>query len=126
MASSGVSGAAPTSRTAIAVLLVGAAPLTPEDAMRQGNEAVARKDYDAALRFYEQAEATATDPGLVAFNKGAVLFRLGRHREAELCYLRCLQDRAIRKERRAKALYDLGVCLLQRGAEAREALARAA
>ena len=112
----------------VALLLVGAAPQTPDDVLRRGNEAAERKDYDAALRLYEQAEASAADPGLVAFNKGTVLFRLGRYREAELCYLRCLQDRDIAPERRCKALYDLGVCLMQRGAEAREAdpLARAA
>ena len=63
----------------------------------------------------------------MAYNKGAALFQLGRHREAELCYLRCLQDKAISAERRAKALYDLGVACLQRGADTKdvEALQRA-
>ena len=108
------------------VVLAGAAP-SAEDALRQGNDAIQRKDYEAALKFYEQAEVDAADPGLVAFNKGTALFRLGRLREAELCYLRCLQDKAIAPERRRKALYDLGVALLQRGADSRDtdALARA-
>jgi tetratricopeptide (TPR) repeat protein len=109
------------------LVLAGAAPQVAEDAVRQGNEAIMRKDYDAALRLYEQAEVDAPDPGLVAYNKGTALFRLGRLREAELCYLRCLQDKAISAERRRKALYDLGVALLQRGADMRdsEALGRA-
>jgi Ca-activated chloride channel family protein len=108
------------------VVLAGAAP-SAEDALRQGNDAIQRKDYEAALKFYEQAEVDAADPGLVAFNKGTALVRLGRLREAELCYLRCLQDRAIAPERRRKALYDLGVALLQRGGDSRDtdALARA-
>jgi Ca-activated chloride channel family protein len=103
-----------------ALMLLGAAPLPADDALRQGNDAIQRKDYESALRHYEQAEVDASDPGLVAFNKGAALFRLGRLREAELCYLRCLQDRAIPAERRRKALYDLGVALLQRGADMRD------
>jgi Ca-activated chloride channel family protein len=109
------------------LVLVGAAPPLPEDLVRQGNDAIQRKDYEAALRFYEQAEVGTPDPGLVAYNKGTALFRLGRLREAELCYLRCLQDRVILPERRRKALYDLGVALMQRGADMRDsdALGRA-
>ena len=65
-------------------------------------DALENKDYAAALKFYEQAEPLTADPGLVAFNKGATLIRLGRHREAELCYLRCLQDRAAPAQRRSQ------------------------
>jgi tetratricopeptide (TPR) repeat protein len=104
----------------IAVVLTGAAP-EAEDWLRQANDAFQKKDYEAALRFYEKAEDRAADPGLVAFNKGATLLRLGRHREAELCYLRCLQDHDCPASRRLKALYDLGTALLQRGADAKDA-----
>jgi Ca-activated chloride channel homolog len=104
----------------VVVVLAGAAPQV-ENLLRQGNEAFHNKDYAAALKFYEQAEDIAADPGLVAFNKGATLIRLGRLREAELCYLRCLQDREAPPERRLRSLYDLGTVLLQRGADNKDA-----
>jgi Mg-chelatase subunit ChlD/tetratricopeptide (TPR) repeat protein len=105
-------------------LLVCAAANQPETEahLRQGNDAYQRKDYAAALKSYEQAEFSASDPGLVAFNKGATLVRLGRLREAELCYLRCLQDGEVPAERRLRALYYLGTTLLQRGSETRDAV----
>jgi Ca-activated chloride channel homolog len=104
----------------VLMALAGAAPQV-ENLLRQGNEAFHNKDYAAALKYYEQAEDIAADPGLVAFNKGATLIRLGRIREAELCYLRCLQDREILPERRLRSLYDLGTALLQRGADTKDA-----
>jgi tetratricopeptide (TPR) repeat protein len=89
--------------------------------LREANDAFQKKDYASALKMYEQVEEAAADPGLVAFNKAATLVRLGRLREAELCYLRCLQDGAVSAERRLRALYDLGTTLLQRGAEGKDA-----
>jgi tetratricopeptide (TPR) repeat protein len=107
----------------LALLLVGAAPSEQEDWLRRGNTAFAQaaaapdKDdakrlYEDALRSYGEAEERSTDPGLVAFNKAAVLYRLGRFREAELCYRRCLEDGEVPGPRRARALYDLGTSLL--------------
>ncbi|HYV37664.1 MAG TPA: VWA domain-containing protein [Gemmataceae bacterium] len=104
----------------LAVLLVGATPAEVDDLIRLGTDAFQKKDYPLALKFFEQAEERAEDPGLIAFNKGVTLFRLGRLREAELCYLRCLQDRAAPADRRLKALYDLGTVLLQRGWESKD------
>ena len=46
------------------------------DWIRQGNAAFARDELETALSLYEKAETDATDPGLVAFNKAAVLYRL--------------------------------------------------
>ena len=70
------------------------------------------------------AEEWTTDPGLVAFNKAAALYRLGRFREAELHYRRCREDAV--GARRAKLLYDLANCLVQRAGEHdAEALAEA-
>lgn len=111
------------------LLLVSAAPLLePDELVRQGNAAFARQEYEQALSCYEQAEERTRDPGLVAFNKGAALYRLGRYREAELSYLRCLEDQAAPGARRARALYDLGTSLLQPEAvrDAVDALERAA
>jgi Ca-activated chloride channel family protein len=98
----------------LAVLLVSAGPAV-EDLLRRGNEAFAEGRFEDALGEYTRAEAAATDPGLVAFNKAAALYRLGRHREAELHYRRCLDDAA--GPRRAGALYDLGNCLLQQAGD---------
>src|SRR5207237_4866152 len=63
------------------------------------------------IDFYSRAEESVTDPGLVAFNKAAALYHLGRYREAEL-YYRYGRDEATGL-RRARLLYSLGNCLLQ-------------
>src|SRR5271156_4871 len=96
----------------LAVALVSAAPADrADDELRQGNLAFERGDYDGAMRHYEQAEIEITDPGLVAFNEAAALYRLGQYAEAAEHYLRARDD-AI-GPRRARLLYDLGNCLVQ-------------
>jgi tetratricopeptide (TPR) repeat protein len=106
--------------------LISAAPLPDVGEMvRQGNDAFRRQDYEAAITLYEQAETHAVDPGLVAFNKGAALFRLERYAEAAAHWQRCLEDGAIAPERKARAAYDLGTALLQKGGESRRLLERA-
>jgi Ca-activated chloride channel family protein len=96
----------------LAALLTGG--FFPEDTsslILQGDRAFEREDYAAALEAYTRAEERTTDPGLVAFNKGAVLYHLGRFHEATLNYSRCLGDAT--GARRARALYDLGNALVQ-------------
>lgn len=103
-------------------LLLAAAPaqnLTPDELVRRGNEAFARGDRDAADRLYSAAEERTADPGLVAFNRAAAAFEAGNFREAEGLYLRALADPAIPSERRAKALFNRGVCLLKAGGDAK-------
>src|SRR5262245_39430200 len=96
----------------LALALVSATPAgDPLQLVRQGNAAFERGDYPAALRFYEQAEPLITDPGLVASNKAAALYRLERYRDAELHYRYCLSDTT--GQRRAEVLYDLANCLVQ-------------
>ncbi len=73
---------------------------------------------DADRRFDLAADRT-NDPGLVAFNLAALQFGRGEFREAELNYLRCLDDRAIPPIRRRQALYNHGVCLLYREGDVR-------
>jgi hypothetical protein len=92
-------------------------PGDPEQLVREANAAFAQKDYDRAAKLYEQAEVLARDPGMVAFNKAAALYRIGaaRHREAELCLRYALDDRDAPPERRARALYNLGTTLVQLG-----------
>ena len=71
--------------------------------------------YALAEAQYTAAEELTADPGLVAFNKGATGFRRGDWIAAEAHFTRCLDDRACPADRRAKALYNRGVCLVRRG-----------
>lgn len=90
----------------------------PDELIRLGNEAYLRGDLDAADGYYAAAAERTTDPGLVAFNRAAVAVQMGEPREAELYYLRVLDDQAAPPDRRAKAWYNRGVCLLARGGSA--------
>jgi len=76
------------------------------DFLRQGNEAFERNDYELSLSFYQRAEGKIADPGWLAFNEGAALYKLGRYREAEIQYWLSRQDAA--GPRLARILYDLG------------------
>jgi Ca-activated chloride channel family protein len=95
--------------TLTALLLISATP--PADWLRRGNDALTAGEPDAALADYAQAAAGTVDPGRVAFNEGLALFSLGRFRDAELHFRRCLSDATGR--RRVRALYNLGSALLQ-------------
>jgi tetratricopeptide (TPR) repeat protein len=99
-------------------LLTAAAPLptdSPNDLIRQANTAFARGDAEAATKLYAAAEERTADPGLVAFNKAAVLFGRGEFRDAEVHYARVLEDKACPPDRAAKAWFNRGTCLLRRG-----------
>src|SRR5205823_9101099 len=86
-----------------AVLAVAAVPaVEAERLLRSGNDAFERGAFDEAVEWYTKAEDGATDPGRVAANKAAALYRLGRYREAELHYVRGLEDAA--GPRRARLL----------------------
>jgi tetratricopeptide (TPR) repeat protein len=96
----------------VALLLLAAAPLPAGlDLLRHGNDAYHDENFKQALEDYTRAEAAVTDPGLVAFNKAAALFRLGLFDKAEYHYRCCLDD--AEGQRRAQALYGQGNCLLQ-------------
>lgn len=90
-----------------------------EAQLRAGNEALRQGDYARAVSLYEQAEARATDPGLVAFNLATARYHLALSgegtpqtlAEAEQAYRCCV---APDDPRRARALYGLGNCLLLR------------
>ena len=99
---------------AAALLGISAAHLPDvESLIRQGNDAFVRQEYDAALKFYEQAEDLAQDPGLVSFNKAAAYYRLEKYKEAIDCYRRCLEDDHASSARRARAHFDLGNALMK-------------
>jgi hypothetical protein len=110
----------PRRRAAAALLVVtalacisAAEPPAADALVRQGNEAFARKEYAGAIKFYEQAEGSTFDPGLISFNKAAAYFRLEMHKEAIDCYRRCLEDDAAPAERRGRAHFDLGNVLAE-------------
>jgi Ca-activated chloride channel family protein len=93
-----------------AFLMIGASPAVDE-ALRLGNTALKAGRPDEALTQFARAAERTTDPGQVAFNQGVALARLSRHRDAELHFRRCLSD--AEGERRVRAVYNLGCCLLQ-------------
>ncbi len=96
-----------------AMTLGAAPPASPDDFIRLGNQAIERGAFDEALRLYQQAEERGTDPGLIAFNKATAYYQLQDFRQAENHFRMALDDAAIPAERRAKALYDLGNCLVR-------------
>jgi tetratricopeptide (TPR) repeat protein len=93
----------------IALSLVSATP--PADWLRRGNVNLDRGRPEDALADFSRAAQTTTDPGLATFNEGVALFRLGRFREAELAFRRCLSDAS--GGRRVRTWYNLGCALLQ-------------
>jgi len=99
--------------------VIGANPaFDAADMLRQGNAAFDREEYETALNFYRQAESKIADPGWLAFNEGAALYRLSRYREAEIQYWLSRQDAT--GPRLHRVLYDLGNSIL-RQASARDA-----
>lgn len=96
---------------AAVVLASAAPPADPLERLRAGNAAFEREEYAAAVSSYRAAEELAIDPGLVAFNEGVALYRLGQFREAERAFVCCLED--ARGERRARACYNLGNVLVR-------------
>jgi Ca-activated chloride channel family protein len=117
----------PALAAGLAVLLVGTAALPDaEPLVRDGNAAFAATDYDAAVGFYDQAGRSTADPGLVAFNRAAALYRLGRFAEAVACYRQCLEDDLAPAPRRARAHYDLGTALLKQSGATSPSLLRKA
>ncbi len=88
---------------------------SPDDLIRRANDVFRSGDKDAADKLYATAEERAPDPGLVAFNRGAVLFDRKQYRDAEQHYERVLKDAECPPERAARAWYNRGTCLLWRG-----------
>jgi hypothetical protein len=108
----------------LAVLLV-AAKFHPSGSsaaefIRQGEAALEREDWPAAVAAFEKAEARTTDPGRVAFHLARARHQLvltgeggpGLLRQAESNYRCCLEPN---DPHRAKALLGLGQCLVLRG-----------
>jgi tetratricopeptide (TPR) repeat protein len=110
--------AVPLLASCVALLMSAAAPPrdeTPDDLIRRANDALRAGYADAADALYAAAEERATDPGLVAFDRAGVLFERKQYRDAERHYDRALADAACPPERAAKAWYNRGTCLFNRG-----------
>ncbi|MBN9121044.1 MAG: tetratricopeptide repeat protein [Planctomycetes bacterium] len=88
---------------------------TPDEVVRRANEALRAGNVEEANELYAAAEERTTDPGLVAFDRAAVLFEQKNYREAERHYDRVLEDASCPPERAARAWYNRGTCLLNRG-----------
>jgi len=102
----------------LATALVAAGPpQPPENVIRDGNDAFGRGDLESAESLYARAEERTPDPGLVAFNKGTALYHRGDFRRAELCFRRALGDADIPADRRSRALYNLGNCLVRQAGD---------
>src|SRR5438874_10480686 len=96
---------------ALALVAAGPAALPPDDLVRQGNDALGRKQYPEALSLYDRAEERATDPGLVAFNEGVALYQKGDFAEAEAHFRLARQDATGRRQ--VCATYNLAVSIVQ-------------
>jgi tetratricopeptide (TPR) repeat protein len=102
----------------VVLALLAAAPLqtdSPDELIRRANAAFRAGDAEAADKLYAAAEERTADPGLVAFNRAAILFERGLFREAEKHYDRVLEDAVCPADRAAKAWYNRGTCLVRRG-----------
>ncbi|WP_149113554.1 hypothetical protein [Limnoglobus roseus] len=91
----------------------------PDEALRAANGAARQGNFSLADTLLDQSAERSRDPGLIAFNRAMICFEIGDYREAEMNYVRCLDDRAIPEERRIQAVYNRGVCLLHRGEDAK-------
>lgn len=97
----------------LALSLVGASPTLSTDPMILAQEAIENRDYPEAARQYTVALERTNDPGLVSFNLAVVQLKQSQWVFAEENFRRSLADDSIPKERRAKALYNLGICMVK-------------
>jgi|GEM_PF-1954033 len=83
---------------------------TERDYLRAAESAYRQGKYEEALRHYQAAALLTRDPGLVAFNRAAILSRLRRWPEAIQSYTQALED--ARGNRRLLSLYGRGTARL--------------
>lgn len=83
-----------------------------ESILHHANRAMLEQRYADALSEYAKIEVSATDPGLIAYNKGLALYHLKQYADAAR-HFRCALEGAS-AERQCLAQYALGNALLQR------------
>lgn len=104
--------------TLLALALCAADPVRDlKDLLREAESAVSLGNWELAERLYAEAEPQTADPGLVAFNKGVILYRRGNYRQAEAHLRRALGDAAIEPIRRTRGLFNLGDCLVKQAGD---------
>lgn len=109
---------------ALSATTVPPADAPSDELLRAANNAIRQKNIAGADKLLTSSEDRSTDPGLIAFNRAVMFFEAEEYREAEINFLRCLEDQAIPSDRRTHAQYNRGVCLVRRGDD--EKLLRAA
>ena len=98
----------------LCAVLFAAEPMAKSDeTIREAEQLVLDGDYQNALKTYQSVAERASDPGLIAFNMATIYWQLGDYRQAEVHYRMSLDDDVIPLERRARALYNLGNCLMK-------------
>jgi tetratricopeptide (TPR) repeat protein len=88
--------------------LGGQQPLNP---LRAAEQAYAAGEYGLALRFYEEDLLASDDPAHAVFNRGEVLYKLGRFEGAARDLRVSLGTGS--PQRTARSCYDLGNCALR-------------
>jgi tetratricopeptide (TPR) repeat protein len=97
---------------ALGILTVSASPVDEAgDWERRGNTAFDDGRFAQAVECYQKAEDVGDQPGRVAFNHGVALFQQGKYRDAER-FFRCALESEAPPGRKARALYNLGTCLI--------------
>ena len=97
----------------LVLMATAAAPPSPDELARDADAAFDRGDDALAESLYARAAGRSTDPGLIAFNRGIVSMRSGRLIDAERSFRRSLDDGEASAERRARAWFNLGNCLVE-------------
>lgn len=100
-------------RTSIIGILVVALMCTGSevnlDALRSGYAAYLRQEYETAIRFYEQAVKSSSDPGPLASDLGSLFAKAERYQEAAQWFSRSLEDAG--GLRRIRSAYGLATSL---------------
>ncbi len=91
----------------------GSPPGTPAQAVKTGDSAYRRGDYEAALKAFARARELAPKSAIPACNLGATLFQMGKYDEAEALY-RTARESAD-PSLRARIDYALGNVAVARG-----------
>ncbi len=76
-------------------------------AIREGNRAYEKEQFERAEEAYRSAKKTDSNPAIKPFNLGDALYRQQRYDEAEAAFAEALKE-SKKEEDRAKALHNLG------------------
>ncbi len=106
--------------------VMGAAPATIADPILSAQQAFENRDYSEAVRLYTLALKTTNEPSWISFNLGIVHLKQSQWALAESHFRQCLSDDSLPKDRRARAWYNLGICILKQDSQNLKRLSAAA